>query len=63
MSGFLKEKWEDLSSEELARAKGAFLAFTTALEEGTSREQFRAIMDPMLNLQTAIIELKELLQL
>ena len=60
MAGFLKEKWEDLSTEELSRAKGAFLAFTTGLEEGTSREQFRAIMDPMLNLQTAIIELKEL---
>ena len=60
MSGFLKEKWEDLSKEELSRAKGAFLAFTTGLEEGNSREQFKSLMDPMLNLQTTIIELREL---
>ena len=60
MSGFLKEKWEDLSQEELSRAKGAFLAFTTGLEEGNSREQFKSLMDPMLNLQTTIIELREL---
>ena len=60
MSGFLKEKWEELSTEELSRAKGAFLAFTTGLEEGNSREQFKSLMDPMLNLQTTIIELREL---
>ena len=58
---FLKEKWEDLSREDQSRARGAFLAFTTGLEEGAMREQFKAIMDPMLSLQDLIRELKELL--
>lgn len=61
MTAFLKEKWEELSEEELARSRGSFLAFTTSLEEGNMREQFRAIMDPMLNLQDVVGELKELL--
>ena len=47
--------------EDRSRARGAFLAFTTGLEEGAMREQFRAIMDPMLSLQDLVIELKELL--
>ena len=41
-------------------AKGAFLAFTTGLEEGASREQFKSLMDPMLSMQEAINELKAL---
>ena len=57
---FLKERWEDISQEELSRAKGAFLAFTTGLEEGASREQFKSLMDPMLSLQETITELKAL---
>ena len=57
---FLKERWEDLAQEELSRAKGAFLAFTTGLEEGASREQFKSLMDPMLSLQDTISELKAL---
>ena len=61
MAVFLKEKWEELSREDRSRARGAFLAFTTGLEEGAMREQFRAIMDPMLSLQDLVIELKELL--
>ena len=61
MTAFLKEKWEELSEEELARSRGFFLAFTTSLEEGNTREQFRAIMDLMLNLQDVVGELKELL--
>ena len=60
MSSFLKERWEDISPEELSRAKGAFLAFTSGLEEGSSREQFKSIMDPMLSLQDLIGQLKEL---
>lgn len=57
---FLKEAWEEMPAEELARAKGSFLAFTSGLEEGATREQFRAIMDPMLSLQDVITQLKEL---
>ena len=60
MSSFLKEAWEDTSQEELSRAKGAFLAFTSGLEDGASKEQFKAIMDPMLSLQHAMLELKAL---
>ena len=59
-SSFLKERWEDVTPEELSRAKGAFLAFTTGLEEGASREQFKSLMDPMLSMQEAINELKAL---
>ena len=59
-NNFLKEKWEESSTEELSRSKGAFLAFTTNLEEGACREQFRSLMDPMLNIQSSILELKEL---
>ena len=60
MSSFLKEAWEELSVEDLSRAKGSFLAFTSGLEEGATREQFRAIMDPMLSLQELIVKLKNL---
>ena len=60
MSSFLKERWEDITQEELSRAKGAFLAFTSGLEDGSSKEQFKSIMDPMLSLQHAITELKAL---
>ena len=54
---FLREKWEDLTHEDQSRARGAFLAFTTSLEEGAMREQFKVIMDPMLSLQDLILEL------
>ena len=60
MASFLKEAWEDLSPEDLSRARGSFLAFTSGLEEGATREQFRAIMDPMLSLQDVIGHLKQL---
>jgi hypothetical protein len=60
MAAFLKEKWEDLTPEELSRARGAYIAFTTGLEEGASREQFKSLMDPMLSIQDLILELKEL---
>ena len=60
MSSFLKETWEDISPEELSRAKGAFLAFTSGLEDGASKEQFMSITDPMLSLQHAITEMKAL---
>ena len=60
MSSFLKEAWEELSEQELSRARGSFIAFTTGLEEGATREQFRSIMDPMLSIQDLVIELKEL---
>ena len=49
-----------MSVEELARAKGSFIAFTTGLEEGATREQFRSIMDPMLSMQELINQLKGL---
>ena len=60
MASFLKEAWEELSEQELSRARGSFLAFTTGLEEGATREQFRALMDPMLSIQDLVLELKEL---
>ena len=60
MATFLKEAWEDLPDQELDRARGSYIAFTTGLEEGATREQFRALMDPMLSLQDVIIGLKEL---
>ena len=60
MASFLKEKWEDLSTEELAREKGSYIAFTTGLEEGASREQFKSLMDPMHSLQEVIVDLKKL---
>ena len=60
MASFLKESWEELSEQELSRARGSFLAFTTGLEEGATREQFRALMDPMLSIQDLVLELKEL---
>ena len=58
MTAFFKEKWEELSEEELARSRRSFLAFTTSLEEGNMREQFRASMDPMLNLQDVVGSLR-----
>ena len=60
MTSFLKEAWEDLSEQDLDRARGSFIAFTTSLEEGATREQFRALMDPMLSMQDVILGLKEL---
>ena len=60
MANFLKEAWEDLSEQELDRARGSYIAFTTGLEEGATREQFRSLMDPMLSIQDVIIGLKEL---
>ena len=60
MSVFLQPKWEDLSQEERSRSSGAFLAFTTGLEEGNLREQFKAVMDPMMSLQDTILDLKDL---
>lgn len=60
MASFLKEAWEELSTEDLSRAKGSFIAFTSGLEDGASKEQFRAIMDPMLSLQDLIVKLKNL---
>ena len=60
MASFLKEAWEELSEQELSRARGSFLAFTAGLEEGATREQFRALMDPMLSIQDMVLELKEL---
>ena len=60
MASFLKEAWEDLSVEELSRARGSFIAFTSGLEEGATREQFRAIMDPMLSIQDLVGQLKDL---
>ena len=60
MTSFLKEAWEDLSEQDLDRARGSFIVFTTSLEEGATREQFRALMDPMLSMQDVILGLKEL---
>ena len=60
MATFLKKAWEDMSSEELARAKGSFITFMMGLEEGAAREQFKAIMDPMLCIQELIRQLKGL---
>lgn len=60
MASFLKKTWEDSSTEEISRARGAFIAFTTGLEDGMMKEQFRSIMDPMLTLQDVVQELKEL---
>ena len=60
MASFLKENWEDSTEEELSRARGAYIAFVTSLEEGSTREQFRTLMDPMLSLQDMIVTLKEL---
>ena len=60
MASFLKEAWEELSAEELSRSRGEYLAFTAGLEEGSTREQFRSIMDPMLSIQDLINQLKEL---
>ena len=61
MASFLKEDWVTASEEDRSRARGAFIAFTTGLEEGMMREQFKSIMDPMLNLQDIIITLAEVL--
>lgn len=61
MASFLKEDWATTSEEDRSRARGAFIAFTTGLEEGMMREQFKSIMDPMLNLQDIIISLAEVL--
>ena len=36
MTSFLKKAWEELSAEDLDRAKGSFIAFTTGLEEGAT---------------------------
>ena len=60
MTSFLKVAWEELSEQELDRARGSYIAFTTSLEEGATREQFRALMDPMLAIQDVIIGLKDL---
>ena len=60
MASFLKSAWEELSEQELDRSRGSFIAFTTSLEEGATREQFRALMDPMLAMQDVIIGLKDL---
>ena len=60
MTVFLCEAWEDMSEAELARSRGVYLAFTASLEEGSLREQFRSLMDPMLSLQDLIVELKQL---
>jgi hypothetical protein len=60
MSSFLKEDWITLSDEDRSRARGAYIAFTTGLEEGMMREQFKSIMDPMLNLQDIIVYLTAL---
>ena len=59
MASFLKEDWLELSEEDRSRARGSFIAFTSSLEEGMMREQFRSLMDPMLNLQDIVSNLTE----
>ena len=60
MTVFLREAWENMTQAEVDRSRGVYLAFTASLEEGSLREQFRAIMDPMLALQDVILDLKQL---
>ena len=61
MASFLKEAWEDLPDQELDRARGSYIAFTSGLEEGSAmREQFKAMMEPMLSIQDLVLQLKEL---